>query len=159
MNNSIRTIGNGSLLNICRIQCFTAGLKDPNETGRFVRSITDPRFGRVFAISYDKRGEYKMYQHIKILKSKYIAILFCFLYTSTTFVLSLTTTEHNGRSRTHALGSNCFDSTSFNCCSGTLVLYRDLSLLVNTFHYHLIIILIFIFSCIEIKSKTMIVFK
>lgn len=40
-----------------RIQCFTAGLKDPNETGRFVRSITDPRFGRVFAISYDKRDK------------------------------------------------------------------------------------------------------
>ena len=43
-----------------RIQCFTAGLKDPNETGRFVRSITDPRFGKVFAISYDK-GDQLMY--------------------------------------------------------------------------------------------------
>lgn len=36
-----------------RIQIFTAGITDPNDTGRFVKSISDPRFGKVFAISYD----------------------------------------------------------------------------------------------------------
>ncbi|XP_063431872.1 peptidyl-glycine alpha-amidating monooxygenase B-like isoform X1 [Mytilus trossulus] len=36
-----------------RIQLFTAGITDPNDTGRFVKSISNSRFGKVFAISYD----------------------------------------------------------------------------------------------------------
>ncbi|XP_074650083.1 putative peptidyl-alpha-hydroxyglycine alpha-amidating lyase pgal-1 [Tubulanus polymorphus] len=39
-----------------RIQCFNAGLEDHTKTGEFLYSITDPRFGKVFAIEYDENS-------------------------------------------------------------------------------------------------------
>lgn len=54
------------MLIVCfRIQLFTAGITDPNDTGRFVKSIYNSRFGKVFAISYDPTGIFYFNNHHK----------------------------------------------------------------------------------------------
>lgn len=39
-----------------RIQCFRAGLRNANDTGAFVVSVSDPEMAKVYAVAYDPNG-------------------------------------------------------------------------------------------------------
>lgn len=40
-----------------RVQCYCAGLKDPKQSGKLIKSITDERFGSVYAVGFNNLND------------------------------------------------------------------------------------------------------